>query len=103
MAQLKFKVEDQWIHRTDNFKPVAKSVNYLHAEFEFLTEEWTQHTATAIFRNTTNAYEVVLSSDNTCVVPHEVLDCDESEFFVSLFAGDLITANKSRASLSEPS
>lgn len=101
MAQLKFEIRDQWIQRLDNFKPVARSINYLYAEFSFLSPEWTEHTPTAIFRNATEAYEVPLSPDNTCLVPHEVLEMDEGEMFVSVFCGDLVTANKSRVHIYE--
>lgn len=98
MAQLQFSVKNQFISRKDNFKPVAKSRNYLYAEFLFLTDEW-QGTATAIFRNSDSAYEVILDATNTCLVPWEILDAEYGEFYVSVFCGDLVTANKARVRL----
>ena len=62
MAQLQFSVSNQLISRKDDFKPVAKSRNYLYAEFTFLTDEW-QGIATAIFRNPDAAYEVILENN----------------------------------------
>ena len=100
MAQLQFKVRNQMISRVDHFRPAAKSRNYLYAEFEFLTDEWTG-TATAIFRNPEDAYEVILDADNTCLVPWEILDGSYGEFYVSIFCGDLITANKARVQVYE--
>lgn len=94
MAQLQFTVTNQIITRTDSFKPVARSKNYLYAHFEFITPEWTGLTATAIFRNSEDAFEVVLDANNDALVPWELLEADERQFFVSVFAGDLITANK---------
>lgn len=98
MAQLQFSVKNQFISRKDDFKPVAKSRNYLYAEFDFLTDEW-QGTATAIFRNPDSAYEVILDATNTCLVPWEILDAEYGEFYVSVFCGDLVTANKARVRL----
>ena len=94
MAQLQFAVVNQIIFRNDHFKPVALSKNYLYAHFEFLTPEWTGLTATAIFRNSEDAFEVILDTNNDALVPWELLEADERQFFVSVFAGDLITANK---------
>ena len=39
---LTFDVTNQHIRRTDSFRVVAKSKNYLHAQFCFLTEEWNE-------------------------------------------------------------
>ena len=96
MAQLVFEIKNQWISRTDTFKPVAKSKNYLYAQFNFLTDEWVG-VPTAIFRNKTSAYEQIIGQDGTCLVPWEVIDVEgDSEIFVSVFCGDLVTANKAR-------
>ena len=98
MAQLHFNVRNQMINRVDHFRPVAKSRNYLYAEFQFLTDEW-QGTATAIFKNPDNAYEMLLDENNTCLVPWEILDAEYGEFYVSVFCGNLVTANKARVRL----
>lgn len=103
MAQLHFQIENQWIARTDNFKVVGKSKNYLYAEFSFLTDEW-EGTATALFHSKLldKPKEMVIGQDSICQVPWEVLDTEEEgEFFVSVFCGDLVTANKSRVHVHE--
>lgn len=103
MAQLHFQIENQWIARTDNFKVVGKSKNYLYAEFSFLTDEW-EGTATALFHSKLldKPKEMVIGQDSICQVPWEVLDTEEDgEFFVSVFCGDLVTANKSRVHVHE--
>lgn len=84
---LTFSVNKQIIQRTDCEIPVAKSENYLFAEFSF-SDEW-QGTKTAIFNNGT-AYSVILE-DNRCLVPWEVITANG--FSVSVFCGNRITAN----------
>lgn len=93
MAQLQFYVNHQIIRRTDKFKVVSDSRNYLYAEFNFGTDEWEGKTITAIFRTSSDAYEVILDENNTCLVPWEVLQKPYQGFYVSCFAGDLITVN----------
>lgn len=100
MAQLNFDIINQQIVRTDYFKPVAESQNYLFAHFDFLTNEWTGQ-ITAIFRTDDHAYEVLLDNDHNCLVPWEVLQSKYKEFYVSVFCGDLVTANKSRVRVYE--
>ena len=88
---LKFDVKNQMIERTDNFKAVADSRNYLKATFSF-SEEW-ENEITAIFGNGESYYNVILT-DNACVVPWEVI---KAPFFsVSVVCGDRITANTVR-------
>ena len=95
-AQLQFEITNQIIKRVDDFKVVGDSQNYLYAKFDFKTEEWDGLDKTVLFRNGFNGtvYEILLpAEDDTCIVPHEVLAGEFDYFFVSLFAGDLITAN----------
>lgn len=87
---LTFTINKQLICRTDKEIPVAKSENYLYAQFSF-SEEW-EGIKTAIFNNGT-AYSVQLDENNTCLVPWEVIT--ESGFSVSVFCGERITANVS--------
>ena len=101
MALIKFNIRNQIIMRGDAFKVVSDSRNYLHAQFDFLTDEWRGKTATAIFRNASDAYEVVLDQEDTCLVPWEVLQKDAGDFEVSVFAGDLITANTAKVQVYE--
>lgn len=85
---LTFQINKQLIKRTDCEIPVAKSENYLYAQFTF-SDEWVG-TKTAIFNNGT-AYSVILDEDNKCLVPWEVIT--ESGFSVSVYCGERITAN----------
>lgn len=88
---LKFKVKNQIITRTDDFCVVADSKNYLTAEFEF-SEEWNKNII-AIFGYKDNFFHVEVK-ENQVTVPWEVI---KSPYFsVSLFCGDLITANEIR-------
>lgn len=100
MIQLFFEITNQNIKRTDSFKPVARSLNYLNAHFDFLTDEWNNLTKTAIFSYNNNSKEVILDEDDNCLVPWEAIQ-EEGDVYVSVFAGDLITANKSRVHIYE--
>lgn len=86
---LKFNIQNQTITRTDDFSVVGDSKNYLIASFSF-SDEWTGP-ITAIFDYGGHAYCVILKEDNTCTVPWEVIK--PPYFTVSVFCGDLITAN----------
>ena len=86
---LTFNVQNQTIKRTDINHPVAGSKKYLRAAFSF-PEEWCE-TKTAIFGHGGKYYPVILEDDE-CLVPWEVI---ATPFFtVSVFCGDLITANE---------
>lgn len=87
---LTFSVSKQIITRTDSEKVVRDSQNYLYAKLTF-TDEWTG-TKTMVFRGKSgDAYNVILDNEDSCLVPWEVLI--EPSFEVSVFCGDLITAN----------
>lgn len=87
---LNFKVENQIITRLDNNKVVQDSQNYLYAKLTY-SEDWTGE-KTMVFRGKSgNAFNMLLDSEDTCLVPWEVLT--EDRFEVSAFCGDLITAN----------
>ena len=88
--ELQLKVDKQSIYRRDSNRVVADSKNYLTAHFEF-SEEWTE-TKTAVFAGAEQAYTVILDETNSCLVPWEVIK--PYGFSVSVFCGDLITANK---------
>lgn len=95
MALLRFEVKNQLIKRTDNFKVVADSQNYLYAQFDFLTDDWVG-TKTAIFKkdNSSQSFGMVLDENNTCLVPHELLVGGTGRYlFVSVFCGSRVTAN----------
>ena len=98
-AQLLFTVKNQTITRTDNFRPVAKSQNYLRAGFEF-SEDWGINDKIAIFRSGSVSYEMLLDSNNECVVPWEVLT-DPGWLYVSAYSGDRITSGSARVTVYE--
>lgn len=87
---ISFNVEKQIITRTDTEKVVTNSMNYLYAQFSF-SDEWTGE-KTAVFKGKHGTYNALLDAENKCLVPWEILT--ESMFDVSVFCGDLITANK---------
>ena len=76
--QLKFSVTNQSLTRLGSFRPVEETVNYLTCLFTFNTTDWDNTTKTAVFELTTDlgvvgtSYSVLLT-DNSCVVPTEVL------------------------------
>lgn len=86
---LSFNVEKQIITRTDTEKVVTNSMNYLYAQFTF-TDEWVGE-KTAVFKGKHGTYNALLDAENKCLVPWEILT--EAMFDVSVFCGDLITAN----------
>ena len=85
-----FTVDRQIITRQDYESVVQDSQNYLYAQFSF-SEEW-EGTITAVFRGKDGqTFNVLLDESGKCLVPWEVLT--QSYFEVSVFCGDLITAN----------
>ena len=89
---LKFVVNNQIIERTDTFVPVRSSKNYLYAEFDFQTNDWSGKSKTVLFRSGDNdSVPVLLGETNTCLVPAEVIA--GTSFSVSIVACNLITAN----------
>lgn len=85
---LNFKVQNQIINRTDSFRAVADSKNYLKASFE-LSDEW-EGSITAVFIYGDRAFHQPLENGE-CVIPWEVI---KAPFFtVSVFCGNLITSN----------
>lgn len=88
-----FDVVEQTIVRSPGGTDVvADSRNYLYACFNF-SAEWDGQNKTAVFTHGENVYHVLLSNDE-CVVPHEVIK--SPAYSVSVFAGDLITANETQ-------
>ena len=85
---LKFNTEHQTITRIDSFSPVADSKNYLTASF-IMSEEWSGDII-AIFGHNGSYYHQKLEGGR-CLVPWEVIRAPY--FTVSLFCGDLVTAN----------
>lgn len=76
--QLSFSVTNQSLTRLGSFRPVEETVNYLTCLFTFNTTDWDNTTKTAVFELTTDLGVVgtpytVLLTNNSCVVPTEVL------------------------------
>lgn len=92
--ELIFSVNHQALNRTDSYKPVSDSVEFLTARFNFLSGEWNGLTKTAIFKSANGNFEVILKN-GFCVIPWEVLV--SSEFSVSVFGSAdsvLVTTNE---------
>ena len=93
MPVLHFEVTGQYITRTDSCKPVAKCQNYFTANFSFLTDEW-EGIKTALFTMNGNSTAMVLDDDGNCTVPWEFFNVSNTSMgSVSVFCGDLVTAN----------
>lgn len=95
--ELQLKVDKQSIYRKDSNRVVADSKNYVTAHFEF-SEEWTSP-KTALFANDEKVYSVILDENDSCTVPWEVIK--PYGFWISVFCGDLITANKAEVRVEE--
>lgn len=94
-VSLEFKVTGQHIEVEEHYKVVADSKNYLKAHFTF-SNEW-QGIKTAIFKKGLTVLNVILDNDE-CFVPWEVIK--PGKFGVSVFCGDLITADISWVNVS---
>lgn len=93
MPALQFEVTGQSITRMDSCKPVAKCQNYYTAHFTFLSDEW-QGVKTALFTMNGKSIAMVLDDTGDCLVPWEFFDVSATSIGeVSVFCGDLITAN----------
>ena len=91
-AHITFDVEHQRIIRTDDFHVVEKSVNYLKAGFNLISEEWSEQTVTATFKKGDIVRYAILDDNDECIVPYEVL-AESGELLISVFAGNLVTTN----------
>lgn len=71
---LAFEVKHQSIFRTDRFRPVEKSVNYLYAAFSFLSEDWAGAEKKAICQNEKTGYKYDAKiEEDRCLIPWETL------------------------------
>lgn len=99
MMEIQFDVRNQYIVRTDENFIVAKSKKYLTAAFNFTTDDWSDIKKIAIFHDTNRAYFMELIDDK-CGVPWEWLNTPGCKT-VSVYGGDLITANKALVEIFE--
>lgn len=97
---LLFYVNNQTLSQSQSqrsTKVVADSKNYLKARFIFQTAEWNQgRLLYALFTYKGKTYKKILGAEegaewNECFVSPEVIK--PGEFFVSVYAEDLITTN----------
>ena len=86
---IKFSVDRQRLAASE-VSVVADSRNYLSAWFTF-DKTWDGVEKTAVFSQGENVYNMLLI-DDMCRIPAEVITGDG--FYVSVFGGDLITADK---------
>ena len=77
---LHFNVDHQSLSRTDTFRPVSASKDYLRCTFSF-SEDWSGLQRTALFKSQTGAvYSVTLDQDDACMVPDEILSGNPSKY-----------------------
>lgn len=88
---LEFNVRNQSISRVDNMLYAEKSINYLEAKFNFLTEDWRDLTKSATFENKKGKIvkDAILNNDK-CLVPWEVLE-EKGKIEVSVYGVDINT------------
>lgn len=91
-----FEVKNQYIRRIDSNYVVAGTRNYLCADFIF-SSEW--NGVTALFTRDGKSYAQAVANGE-CIIPWEVV-ASEGEFEVSVFCGDLITANSVRVNVNK--
>lgn len=60
---LEFNIRNQTINRVDSFRPVANSIDYLTATFNFLTEDWAGLSKWAHFKQGETIYDIQLEND----------------------------------------
>lgn len=76
--------------RTDFFRVVAGSRNYITCGFSF-SSDWDGKVKTAVFRKGDTVYNLVLSDDE--IPSSQMSFLDEGDWRVSVYGGDLITAD----------
>ena len=92
MITINFALSHSSIRITSRKLVTSQSKNYVKAHFDLLSDDWTTP-ITAIFRaSNNNAYSVLLDSENSCIIPWEVLT-SAGTVNVSAFCGDRHTAN----------
>lgn len=82
---LEFNIRNQTLSRIDSFRPAEKSVGYLHAKFNLLTDEWKNGSLKVRAKN--RADQIVYEQeivDGSCLIPWEAL-AKSGMFSVSVF------------------
>lgn len=69
---MKFRIDNQRLHRLDYADVVGNSVNLYEAEFEF-DASWEGFSKTAVFQLGYNKPYIAIVVDDVCIIPHEVL------------------------------
>ena len=84
---LEFNVRHQRLSRVDSFRPAENSVNYLHAEIKFLTDDWTGNVRLrAKSKSDTIVHEADIV-DGCVLIPWEALRNTDG-FSVSVYTRD---------------
>lgn len=91
MITIEFALSHSFIRLVKRTLVTSQSKNYVQAHFDVRSDDWTAP-ITAIFRADNNAYSVLLDSENSCIIPWEVLT-SAGTVNVSAFCGDRHTAN----------
>nr|DAM46079.1 MAG TPA: tail collar fiber protein [Caudoviricetes sp.] len=91
MITIDFALSHSFIRIVKRTLVTSQSQNYVQARFEVRSDDWTAP-ITAIFSARNNAYSVLLDSENSCIIPWEVLT-SAGTVNVSAFCGDRHTAN----------
>ena len=81
--ELKFILNGQELNYSKKNILANNSQDFLIAKFDF-SEEWDNTEKTAIFYNTEDKIYNVLLKDNSCIIPHEVLQ-ENNLFYVGVF------------------
>lgn len=82
---LEFNIRNQTLSRIDSFRPAEKSVGYLRAKFNLLTDEWKNGSLKVRAKN--RADQIVYEQeivDGSCLIPWEAL-AKSGMFSVSVF------------------
>lgn len=91
MITIEFALSHSFIRLVKRTLVTSQSKNYVQAHFDVRSDDWTAP-ITAIFKADNNAYSVLLDSENSCIIPWEVLT-SAGTVNVSAFCGDRHTAN----------
>ena len=87
---IKFNVQDKVLTRVTDVPLVEGTMNYLCASFEF-SSEWEDMPKTAVFTYGEIVEQVVLTADDRCAIPANVIKPES--FTVSVYSGNQLITN----------
>lgn len=92
---IQFKVNESRLSQLSASWVVSNAYNYIRAQFNFVSDDWDEKGKTAVFSYNGREWPVTLDRNNSCRVPHEVLQ--PPQFQVYLVGGstlsEVITTN----------